>query len=161
MIDNQKKTVSMTPKDFTAGLERMAVAVQGFVEAQAPRIAGKTAAAFFEENFARQGFQAGGLKPWQEVKRRADPRLAGKAAGSRPILIGTGNLRRSIGYTTGTASATVFSDAPYAAAHNQGTTTAGRGHATTIPKRQFMGESPELNKLVISEIERKLNTIIK
>ncbi len=39
----------------------------------------------------------------------------------------------------GDASVTIIADLPYSSAHNDGTTTAGRGHKTTIPQRQFIG----------------------
>ena len=49
--------------------------------------------------------------------------------------------------------AIIYSDVPYAAAHNEGTNNAGRGHKTRIPKRQFIGESRTLNKKAKKIIE--------
>ena len=53
-----------------------------------------------------------------------------------------------------------FAKEPYGRVHNEGLR-AGRGSGFIMPKRQFMGESEELNALIISEIERKLKQISK
>lgn len=137
-------------------------------------ITGKQAVDMFKDNFQKESFNG---KPWQEVKRRQDSRnfkvlsrgknkgqsRATNAAGSRKILTGeTGDLGESIKYKyLGKGSVSIYSDKPYAAAHNEGTRTAGRGNSTTIPQRQFMGPSPELDNIVKREIEKKLNNIFK
>jgi phage gpG-like protein len=56
--------------------------------------------------------------------------------------------------------AIIYSDVPYAAAHNEGTNNAGRGHKTRIPKRQFIGESRTLNKKAMKIIEDELKRIM-
>jgi phage gpG-like protein len=150
----------MTPEQFTKGLAQMTVDVRKFVHAAAPKIAGKTAADFFTENFTqRQGSLNGGVTPWQEVQRRL-PKANGRprtkretAAAGRRILFGeTRNLSRSIDYETREDGVTVFSDVAYDPYHNDGT--------DKIPQRQLMGDSAELDALVMSEIERKLKNII-
>jgi phage gpG-like protein len=137
-------------------------------------ITGKQAVDMFKDNFQKESYNG---KPWLEVKRRQDSRnfkvltrgknkgqsRATNAAGSRKILTGeTGDLGESIKYKyLGKGEVSIYSDKPYAAAHNEGTRTAGRGNSTTIPQRQFMGPSPELDSIVKREIEKKLNNIFK
>ena len=72
---------------------------------------------------------------------------------SNPMLWKTGVLRNELNQIDQTAQINgdaieMSIDLPYAAAQNYGTTTAGRNNNVTIPKRQFMGESYELNKRV-------------
>jgi phage gpG-like protein len=146
----------MTPEQFTKSLTRMAVEVKKFTEDAALVIAGKTAADFFTQNFDRQGFLNKGLTPWPDVKRRTHPRNTprGQTAAGRRILFGeTRNLSRSIDYDPQKGHVIIYSDVHYAPYHNEGT--------AKIPKRQIMGDSEELNKNVGSELERKLNNIIK
>lgn len=147
----------MTPDEFTKGLAKMAVDAKRFTDKLAPRVAGKTAADFFTKNFtARQGFLDAVLAPWEDVQRRTSPRRTprGKTAAGRKILFGeTRNLSRSIGYEAqGDGVAVVYSDVEYAPYHNEGT--------DDLPQRQFMGDSAELDKLILSELERKLGKII-
>lgn len=60
------------------------------------------------------------------VKTRTVPPAKG-ADGQRRILTGrTGDLGRSIRWKTEPGRAVIYSDLPYAAAHNDGTTSAGR-----------------------------------
>jgi phage gpG-like protein len=146
----------MTPEQFTKDLAKMAVEVQKFTDNTAPTIVGKTAADFFTRNFDRQGFLNKGLRSWQEVKRRTHPRKTpkGQTAAGRRILFGeTRNLSRSIDYEAQKGRVVVYSDVHYAPYHNEGT--------DKLPKRQFIGDSAELDQLVISELERKLKNIIK
>ena len=120
-----------TPLDIS--LDRFADALEQAARKDIPDILGQAAVDAFKQNFQDEGFFGSG---WKEVKRRQGH--AKGAAASRPILTGpTGNLGRSIDYETSDHEAVVFSDLPYAAAHNEGTTTAGRNHNVTIPKRQF------------------------
>ena len=149
----------MTPEEFTIKLNRMATETNAVINNALPVIVGKKAVDFFQEGFQNEGFTDSNLEPWQEVKRRQNPKTKG-AASSRKILTGaTGDLGESIQYTPGTAEVTIHSDKPYAEAHNEGTTTAGRNNNVTIPARPFIKESAELNKIITEEIERKLGEI--
>jgi phage gpG-like protein len=146
----------MTPGQFIKGLARMSVDVRQFTKEYALKVAGKTASDFFAQNFDRQGFLNHGLKLWKDVKRRTHPRDTprGETAAGRRILFGeTRNLSRSIDYDVQPKSVTVYSDVHYAPYHNEGT--------DRLPKRQFIGDSAELDTLITSEIERKLKNIIK
>ncbi len=50
---------------------------------------------------------------------------------------------------------------PYAAAHNEGTTTAGKNRNVTIPRRQFIGDSAELTEKIKEVIKKEVDKILK
>ena len=115
----------------------------------------------FDKNFSRGGFFG---KKWKDVKRRTNPPKGkeGLADARRPILTGrTGNLGRSIRKEVRDGSVRIYSDLPYSAAHNEGTTTAGRGHHTVIPQRQFIGQSKEVDDIVRAAIEKAMRRAIE
>ena len=123
---------------------------------------GKIAVDHFTENFQVEGFVDEATEPWKEVNRRLNPRVRGARA-IRKILTGdTTDLGRSIKHEPGPGpdQVTVYSDKPYAAAHNEGTTNAGRGHSTTIPKRQFIGHSQKLDEKIKKKIEEALDKVL-
>lgn len=154
----------MSPEQFQQETNRLQKEFKELFEKYAPTIAGKTAVSYFKKNFQNEAW---GRVKWQEVKRRTDPHVKGAKA-TRKILTGeTGDLARSIeiksisnGQVVIWTSPSAFSKEPYGRVHNEGLR-AGRGKGFIMPKRQFMGESEELNALIISEIERKLKQITK
>ena len=154
----------MSPEQFQQELDRLQTEFKELFAKYAPTIAGKTAVSYFKKNFQNEAW---GRVKWQEVKRRTDPHVKGAKA-TRKILTGeTGDLARSIeiksisnGQVVIWTSPSAFSKEPYGRVHNEGLR-AGRGKGFFMPKRQFMGESEELNALIISEIERKLKQITK
>lgn len=149
----------MTPEQFRILLKSQQAQLARAMNSDLPVAIGKKAVDLFTENFQKEGFQDNGVKPWKEVKRRLRP--ARGAAGARKILTGkTGDLGRSIRYETAPGKVTVFSDVVYAEVHNQGLKT-GRGKGFTMPKRQFIGESADLDRIVKEEIEKTLNRILK
>lgn len=104
----------------------------------------------FDKNFERQGFFS------EKWARRKSPLRPGG-----PILIDTGNLRRSVQSKVDTTSITFFSDLPYASIHNDGgeiKVTAKRkvGQKIKIPRRRFLGTSPEVERSVREIIEEEL-----
>jgi len=133
--------------------------------------AGNEIALMIKENFLNEGFFG---QHWQEVKRRQPRTIIVKtksgrkkktipcakgAAGKRRILTGdTGNLRRSIRYKVTDNKLIIYSDVVYAKIHNEGGM-AGRGLKTKIPKRQFIGPHPQLDKKIKSIIENELKKI--
>ncbi|MDD2965441.1 MAG: phage virion morphogenesis protein [Bacteroidales bacterium] len=158
----------MDAKDFLDKINQSLNNLPRAVRSDLSDAAGKLAVDHFTENFQLQGFVDNGLNPWDEVQRRKESNKrrgkSGKllkrqpASTSRPILTGsTGDLGRSIEHIPGNSQVEVFSDIPYAAAHNEGTTTAGRNHSVTIPKRQFIGPSAELD----AKIEKEIAATIK
>ena len=151
----------MTPEEFDAYIISLPAEAEVVIKDLRMKI-GKMATDHFTENFQEEGFVNASLEPWKDVKRRSDPRVRG-ARSSRKILTGdTGNLGRSITYEVGPGEnqVTVFSDTPYASAHNEGTTSAGRGHSTTIPKRQFIGDSEKLNDRIHDKIEEEMGKVL-
>ena len=154
----------MSPEQFQQELNRLQTEFKELFAKYAPTIAGKTAVSYFKKNFQNEAW---GRVKWQEVKRRTDPHVKGAKA-TRKILTGeTGDLARSIeiksisnGQVVIWTAPSAFSKEPYGRIHNEGLR-AGRGKGFIMPKRQFMGESEELNALIISEIERKLKQITK
>ena len=146
-------------KDLAIKLRQIKAELHDLAVRDAPVIIGKVATDHFKESFQNEGFTDQTLNPWKEVKRRQNPKITGAKA-SRKILTGdTGDLGESIKYRTIPGAAVIYSDKAYAEAHNEGTTTAGRGNKTTIPKRQFIGESATLDNKIEQEIERKLGLI--
>ena len=145
-----------TPIDIS--LDRLADRLPELINDDLPDILGQAAVDAFKQNFQDEGFFGSG---WQEVKRRQGK--AKGAAASRPILTGErGDLGRSIQYEPKKGRAEVFSDIPYASAHNEGTTTAGRNHSTTIPKRQFIGShktlEDELEKTITDFLDQQIDS---
>lgn len=150
----------MDAKDFEIKLNRLCEEFPSVINHALPVVIGKKAVDFYEEGFQNEGFTDQSLVTWQEVKRREEP-VAKGAKGRRPILTGdTKDLGRSIQAEEGTAEVKIRSDKSYASAHNEGTTNAGRNNSTTIPQRQFIGESQELNRQIEEEIERKLGELL-
>jgi phage gpG-like protein len=70
-------------------------------------------------------------------------------------------LGRSIKKQIEPGKVTIFSDVPYAAAHNEGTNNAGRKRNVVIPKRQFIGDSETLNKEIEKIIADEIGKILK
>lgn len=147
----------MQIQDFSHHLKGIEEAIQRQLSRDLPKKIGNLAVRMFKENFQKESFFG---RAWKEVKRRLQG--AKGAAGKRKILTGpTGNLGRSIQFIPRDGSVTIESDLPYSAAHNEGTTNAGRSHNVRIPQRQFIGESPELTaaieKKITEEIAKALN----
>ena len=172
----------MTLEEHIKQLKQQSEQLQRFIDRDLPRLVGVEAVNFFTESFQNEGFTDETLEPWKEVKRRLDSRnfktiTRGKnkgvvrainAAGSRKILTGaTGDLGRSIEYKAEPGQVTIISDTKgagsdkdYAAAHNEGTTTAGRNRNVTIPKRQFIGKSATLDRQVMEIMKEGADKII-
>lgn len=168
----------MTPAEFEKYLKKLETQYREFYVRHAPAIAAKVAVSFFKQSFQSESWER---VKWKDVQRR-QPAWSrnGKmvknpykgAALTRKVLTGeTGDLGRSIQADrsrTGNGKAVVWtdpktftrSDRIYAAVHNEGLK-AGRGKGFKMPKRQFMGQSETLNKLIVEEIERKLGEMIK
>lgn len=147
----------MQIQDFSHHLKGIEEAIQRQLSRDLPKKIGNLAVRMFKDNFQKESFFG---RAWKEVKRRLQG--AKGAAGIRKILTGpTGNLGRSIQFIPRDGSVTVESDLSYSAAHNEGTTNAGRSHNVRIPQRQFIGESPELTaaieKKITEEITKALN----
>lgn len=127
-----------------------------------PRIVGIEAVNHFKESFQNEGFTDKTLVKWKDVKRRTNPRPSqvGKAGSTRKILTGeTGDLGDSLDYNADYNQVAITSDVAYAQAQNEGTTTAGRGNNTTIPQRQFVGDSKQLMDTINKKLTADLDEI--
>ena len=108
---------------------------------------GNTAKVFFVESFRKQGFDDKSVQKWKPRK------VADKRAG-RAILVKTGDLRRSIIRNPANRAALsikISTDLVYAARHNNG--------LKGMPKRQFMGDSYNLNEKVKAVIVKRLDKV--
>ena len=110
---------------------------------------GNSAKSFFVENFRKQGFDDKSVERWQPRKK------ADKRAG-RAILVKTGDLRRSIirnPANRAALSVKISTDLVYAARHNDG--------LKGMPKRQFIGDSYNLNERIKKIIVKRLDNTFK
>jgi phage gpG-like protein len=161
----------MSPEQF----EKYLASMQIKLEKSIPKIAKKAAedvVLLFKENFLEEGFFG---DRWAEVERRKNEKnyriiSRGKRKGEKKyknnrlgakILTQSGNLRSSIKVDDNIVdnTATIYSDAEYSKAHNEGTTTAGRNRNVTIPKRQFIGNSKEVEEAIEKRINEELEKI--
>jgi phage gpG-like protein len=126
------------------------------IKRELPVLLANQAENYFVDNFKKQGFDN---KKWQEVQRRIAetrpymyPKNKGLSRRKKPILIGSGRLRRAV---ANSKKITTFNkillevNLPYAANHNEG---------DTVPKRQYIGQTRELTnkrvKLINSTVDR-------
>jgi phage gpG-like protein len=124
---------------------------------------GNAAKSFFVENFRKQGFDDKSVERWKPRKVEQH-RHANTAAdvrrferqGTRAILVKTGDLRRSIirnPANRAALSVKISTDLVYAARHNNG--------LKGMPKRQFMGDSYNLNEKIKKIIVKRLDKTFK
>lgn len=163
----------MTPKEFKKQIDKMRSTAPDFVEQQAPLVAANIAIKEFKHNFQTENFDG---QRWEEVQRRdgksATYKYAAKyhpARTTRKILTGdTGDLGRSIelksvvhGAATVWTSPQAFgSKEPYGAVHNEGLR-AGRGAGFTMPKRQFIGDTPQLRDKITAALTKQMQHLLK
>lgn len=102
----------------------------------------------FDRNFERKAFFS---QRWQPTKKHI-------RRGS--ILVRTSRMRNSIRSTIQGESIVFSSALPYTAIHNEGGK-AGRGHKATIPKRQFIGDAPEVEHIIKQNVDEELPRAIE
>ena len=126
------------------------------VKQELPVLLATQAENYFTDNFRKQGFED---SKWQEVQRRIPdtkaykyPKRKGLSRRKKPILIGTGRLRRAVSNSKKIATWNLVRlevNLPYAENHNEG---------ITLPQRQYMGDSATLRKkqraLIIKTVDR-------
>ncbi len=131
---------------------------------------------FIKANFAKQGFQGSSLEKWKprkttdkrgrdltryrtnrKGKKGALTKFGKRNKGNRPILTGyasAGNkLRRSIKANAQHNKVTWSSYKAYAKRHNEG--------LDGMPKRQFMGKSPQLEKNIERMLTKQFDKLFK
>ncbi len=80
-----------------------------------PTWAGNAALNFYKDSWRRQGFIDTSFKRWPKRKKEGGSK-------DRAILVKSGQLRRSLRLRVGTTWFEVYSEVPYAKAHNEGAT---------------------------------------
>lgn len=116
----------------------------------------------FDRNFQRKAFFTRKWPPRKHINRKGT------------LLLVTGKLRRSIRCTVGNDSVTWETSEPYAAIHNYGGIVYVKPHHRTIhrngkairqqvkgysykmPRRQFIGDHPEVRKVARQIIEKNV-----
>lgn len=76
------------------------------------------------------------------------------------LLYDTGRLKDGLDFKTNGNQITITSDVKYANIHNQGGK-AGKGLKANIPKRQFVGMTNELKKIIKDSILNKFKNALK
>lgn len=117
---------------------------------------GNTAKVFFVESFRKQGWDDKSVERWKPRKKKTYRTRSGKVVDdtTRAILVKTGDLRRSIIRNPANRAALtikISTDLVYAARHNNG--------LKKMPKRQFMGDSYNLNEKVKAVIVKRLDKV--
>ena len=125
---------------------------------------GNTAKNFFVENFRKQGFDDKTVQRWKPRKRTTYKTKSGKVVDdtTRAILVKEGDLRRSIIRVPNRAamSVKIQTNLDYAKIHNEGLMGKAFGkHPFKMPKRQFIGDSYNLNEKVKAVIVKRLDKI--
>lgn len=119
---------------------------------------------YFLQTFKRQSW---GTQKWPEVDRRTPgtkaykyPKHKDLARRTRPILVRKGGLRRAVNSSIRmvTTNKVYFSvDLPYAEIQNDG----GRARYAKIPRRRYMGENKETNRMNKEIISKYVNKAFK
>jgi hypothetical protein len=137
------------------------------VKKELPILLATDAQKYFLDSFKKEGWDG---KKWEEVQRRIpgtpEYKYAKPKSGRvKPILIGTGRLKREVSLLAGNAITTFSkynftvnlklnsSIVPYAGYLNNGT--------SKMPKRHFIGESTILSKILKNRVENYVNKIWK
>lgn len=149
----------MTPEQFKGLLQSQRKELKQAFARTLPVKIGTAAQNFACDNFRRQGFLDGSLQAWTPSKRRSDPKNPDRAYGT--LLSRRRALYMSIKHRVQPGVAIVYSNVPYAAAHNEGTSNAGRGHRTRLPKRQFLGASKTFAAQAMQIIDKEISRILK
>ena len=125
---------------------------------------GNTDKNFFVENFRKQGFDDKSVQKWKPRKRTTYKTKSGKLVDdtTRAILVKEGDLRRSIIRVPNRAamSVKIQTNLDYAKIHNEGLMGKAFGkHPFKMPKRQFIGDSYNLNEKVKAVIVKRLDKV--
>lgn len=158
----------MNEQEFLKHITDCAAEIQKSMSRTMPIKAGRIAKDLFQENFLKGGFVDGGLHEWQPSKRLGtkndEGEVVGKAKGAKgeykTLMSGRNNLFNSIEYRIDDSGVVIENRVPYAAVHNEGLHS-GRGKGFTMPQRQFIGDSKELDEAIEDMIENELTKILK
>lgn len=125
-----------------------------------PVLLAKQAENYFTDSFKKQAL---GSTTWQEVQRRTPgtylykyPQRPKASSRTRPILIGTGNLRRKVSRSIHESTwrrVRLVVDLPYAKVHNDG--------GNNTPARPYMKQTTELTRMQTKLVTTTVNKIWK
>ena len=140
----------MTPQQAAQEIERRVGKLQHAIANDLPRIVGKHAVDFYQENFVRGGFLDESLERWKPAKRLGQKN---GVAGTMPTLLSKRKeLYNSIHFIPRPGAVTIRSAKPYSRIQNEG----GVTHPTVTPKmRRFAwaqhyrmaGDKPNANTM--------------
>lgn len=148
-------------------IEKQKATVKLFDSNGLPTVIGNIARIHFRNSFRDGGFTDSTLEKWQPRKADSLPQTtkAWRESQGRAVLVGVGSkgggdLRRSLRVLHVTkGSVTIGSDLIYAGVHNYGLR-AGRGAGFTMPKREFVGDSKQLNDKILRNINKRIMAIL-
>lgn len=108
----------MKPNEAIKAIDGKITKLQRAIARDLPRLVGKHAVDFYQDNFAKQGFQNNGIQKWQPAKRLGTIKGADGKDGT--LLSRRKELYNSIHPIPGVAKVTIRSDKPYSRIHNEG-----------------------------------------
>ena len=149
---------TMTPEQFAKMIEQNATEIQMLIDRTLSIKAGAIAKKHFRENFEKGGFVDDGLHEWKPAKRLSSKYGDKK---NKTLMSSRKHLYSNTLDIPQRGSVKIENRTPYAAAHNEGTTTAGKNRNVTIPRRQFIGESKELDDKIRNLVKNYLRKIVK
>lgn len=148
----------MTPEQFAKMIKQNAAEIRMLTDRILPIRVGAIAKKHFRENFEKGGFVDNGLHEWKPAKRLSskygDKKNKTLMSSRKHLYSNTLDIPRRGGVK-------IENRTPYAAAHNEGTTTAGKNRNVTIPRRQFIGDSAELTEKIKEAIKKEMDKILK
>jgi phage gpG-like protein len=164
---------------FVSDINRQAAEVRNLTDRILPVKAGNIAVEHFKANFDKGGFVDNGLQKWKPSKRLLNGSKS--AADNYPTLMsGRKMLYSDIKPETGSGEViiqTTETTQDYAKVHNEGLKVNVPAHTRTVkktgkkyrvnaysfqmPKRQFIGDSRELNRKIENLIDSELQKITK
>ena len=149
---------TMTPEQFAKMIKQNAAEIRMLTDRILPIRVGAIAKKHFRENFEKGGFVDNGLHEWKPAKRLSskygDKKNKTLMSSRKHLYSNTLDIPRRGGVK-------IENRTPYAAAHNEGTTTAGKNRNVTIPRRQFIGDSAELTEKIKEAIKKEMDKILK
>ncbi len=144
---------TMTPEQFAKMIKQNAAEIRMLTDRILPIRVGAIAKKHFRENFEKGGFVDNGLQEWKPAKRLSskygDKKNKTLMSSRKHLYSNTLDIPRRGGVK-------IENRTPYAAAHNEGTTTAGKNRNVTIPRRQFIGDSAELTEKIKEAIKKEM-----
>jgi phage gpG-like protein len=173
LIKTIKKNKTMTGDEFIKRLQAAQREVEDCINRVLPAKIGALAKEHFQNNFRKGGFVNNGLQAWKPAKRLLAQKPARRRSGGKlvkrykkpaamnykTLLSSRNHLFSSIYFEPMRGAVRIYNPVEYAQVHNEGLR-AGRGKGFIMPKRQFIGSSAELTKLVNEKIEKELLKII-